>query len=433
MLIETRPQYCQFVHTVCSTCLVSSLWANSSRNTFQQFILFLLIMMGSAIFVSSAIIHIRKRAFEKKLEELAARKRRIRPGRALTFSLPRRRGSNSNTRTDAIASGAVRGTAIKEIHQDTSPESTELKDQDNLPDFDRRSIGRGPPKIDTAFASTVSRSDSASGRERRAEPANGYSEDANRPNEHIRFGADERSPQDLKSPTHPERRMSDKVRPLKRTHTRLFDGSGVGARSLDQHPRNARPFQTVSEAPTMNDSAIDEELDLKRTSGSLAGIDKYLKTIDGYIGRNSQFHNLTERERRKLGGIEYDAICLLSYVVPIYFVLWQLLGALGVGAWFSTNLPNVALQNGLESPRRLYRQFAYLESRPEPLLDRRFLRDKCLQQFWYGFVGCQRGCDPGQLLSSSHLVAPDPGRQHVFSAVPPPHSLDYEESSAEIV
>ena len=305
-------------------------------------------MMGSAIFVSIAIIHIRKRAFEKKLEELAARKRRTRPGRALTFSSSRRRGSSTNTRTDAIASGAVRGTVMRERHQDDSPESTELKDQNEFPDLDRRSIGRGLPKIDTALASTVSRSDSAPGRERRVEQANGYSEDATRPNEHIRFEADGRSTQDLKSPTLPERRMSDKVRPLKRTHTRLFDGSGVGVRNLDQHPRNARPFQTVSEAPTLNDNAIEEELDLKRRSGSLAGIDKYLKTIDGNIGRNSQFHNLTEKERRKLGGIEYDAICLLSYVVPIYFVLWQLLGALGVGAWFKINLPDVALQNGLE-------------------------------------------------------------------------------------
>src|SRR3954469_17979075 len=104
-----RPQYCQLVHTVSYNCSGYGRHANGLRNTFQQFILFVLIMMGSAIFVSTGILHIRKRAFEKKLEELAARKLRTRPGRVLTFSLSRRRGSNTGTRIEAVASGVIRG------------------------------------------------------------------------------------------------------------------------------------------------------------------------------------------------------------------------------------------------------------------------------------------------------------------------------------
>jgi hypothetical protein len=291
--------------------------------------------MGSAIFVSSGILHIRKRAFEKKLEELAARKLRTRPGRALTFSLSRRRGSNTGARTDAITSGAVRGSIIKENYEENYPETTEPKEQDETAPG-RRSVGHGPSPIDTALTSTVSTNDSVASRERRGEQAN----------EHISFGHNEQSTQ---SPTKPERRSSNQMQPIKRTHTRLFNGSGVGVRGLDQHPRNARPLQPLPEASTANDNSIDKELDPKRKAGSLTGIDKYLKTIDGYIGRNSQFHNLTEKERRKLGGIEYDAICLLSYVVPIYFVLWQLLGALGVGAWFQVHASNLTLQNGRSS------------------------------------------------------------------------------------
>jgi hypothetical protein len=306
-------------------------------------------MMGSAIFVSSGIIHIRKRAFEKKLEELAARKLRTRPGRALTFSLSRRRGTNTGAPTDAIASGAVRGSAIKENSEENYPETTELKGQDETAPS-RRSVGRGPSPIDTALTSTVSTSDSVASRERRGEQANGHSDIPNQPNEHISFGGNEQSMRDPKSLAGPERRLSDQMRPIKRTHTRLFIGSGVGVRGLDQHPRNARPLKLLSEASTANDTLIDKELDPKHRAGSLVGIDKYLKTINGYIGRNSQFHNLTEKERRKLGGIEYDAICLLSYIVPTYFVLWQLLGALGVGAWFQTNAPNLTRQNGRSSP-----------------------------------------------------------------------------------
>jgi hypothetical protein len=306
-------------------------------------------MMGSAIFVSSAIIHIRKRAFEKKLEELAARKLRTRPGRALSFSLSRRRGSNTGAPTDAIASGAVRGTAIKESSEEDYPETTELKEQDETAPG-RRSVGGGPSPIDTALTSTVSRSDSVASRERRGEQANARFDIPDNPNEHVTFGGNEQSTRDPKSPARPERRLSDQMRPIKRTHTRLFIGSGVGVRGLDQHPRNARPLKPLSEASTASEKSIDKEPDPKRKTGSLTGIDKYLKTIDGYIGRNSQFHNLTDRERRKLGGIEYDAICLLSYVVPTYFVLWQLLGALGVGAWFQARASNLTRQNGRGSP-----------------------------------------------------------------------------------
>jgi hypothetical protein len=299
--------------------------------------------MGSAIFVSSGILHIRKRAFEKKLEELAARKLRTRPGRVLSFSSSRRRGSNTGTRTDAIASGAVRGSIIKGNHEENYPETTELEQDETAPS--RRSVGRGSPPVDTALTSTVSKSDSVGSRERRGEQAHAQSGISNKPNEHVSFG-------DPKSPTKQERQLSNQIQPIKRTHTRLFNGSGVGVRGLDQHPRNARPIQPLSEAPTAKDDSMDKELGLKRKAGSLAGIDKYLKTADGYIGRNSQFHNLTEKERRKLGGIEYDAICLLSYVVPTYFVLWQLLGALGVGAWFQVNAPDLTRQNGQSSPTR---------------------------------------------------------------------------------
>jgi hypothetical protein len=141
------------------------------------------------------------------------------------------------------------------------------------------------------------------------------------------------------------------VRPIKRTHTKLFDGSGVGVRGLDRHPRNARPLQPILNPSTLNDDSVDTEPDVRWRGQPPTGINKYIKTIDGYIGRNSQFHNLTEKERRKLGGIEYDAICLLSYVVPIYFVLWQLFGALGVGAWFQINAADLTLQNGWNSPK----------------------------------------------------------------------------------
>ena len=45
--------------------------------------------------------------------------------------------------------------------------------------------------------------------------------------------------------------------------------------------------------------------------------------------------------------MEYRAVTLLAVVVPVYFVLWQLLGCVGLGAWVAVNAPEVAVGNGL--------------------------------------------------------------------------------------
>ncbi|GKT41539.1 low-affinity potassium transport protein [Colletotrichum spaethianum] len=63
-------------------------------------------------------------------------------------------------------------------------------------------------------------------------------------------------------------------------------------------------------------------------------------------GRNAQFHSLTASERSRLGGHEYRALRLLSVVVPLYSVLWQVLGSLALGAWIANNMPTVATSNG---------------------------------------------------------------------------------------
>lgn len=64
-------------------------------------------------------------------------------------------------------------------------------------------------------------------------------------------------------------------------------------------------------------------------------------------GRNSQFHGLTHEEREQLGGVEYRAITLLSWIVPAYFVAWQALSAIAVGAWMANNARDVNEANGI--------------------------------------------------------------------------------------
>ena len=76
------------------------------------------------------------------------------------------------------------------------------------------------------------------------------------------------------------------------------------------------------------------------------GDDRHLNILHK-LRRNSTFHNLTEAERLKLGGAEYRAVCFLAVIVPLYFFLWQLLGGLGVGAYLARNKAAVTESNGL--------------------------------------------------------------------------------------
>lgn len=66
------------------------------------------------------------------------------------------------------------------------------------------------------------------------------------------------------------------------------------------------------------------------------------------VGRNGQFFDLTEEQREYLGGVEYRALKVLFTIVCVYFVLWQLLGAITLGAWLyvhSQSITAVDTQN----------------------------------------------------------------------------------------
>ncbi|KAJ9150442.1 Cation transporter [Pleurostoma richardsiae] len=67
------------------------------------------------------------------------------------------------------------------------------------------------------------------------------------------------------------------------------------------------------------------------------------------VGRNGQFHGLTTEEREQLGGYEYRALKVLAVIVSLYFFAWQFLGCVSLGAWMATYQPDTARQNGINS------------------------------------------------------------------------------------
>ncbi|KAJ5099970.1 hypothetical protein N7532_006971 [Penicillium argentinense] len=115
----------------------------------------------------------------------------------------------------------------------------------------------------------------------------------------------------------------------------LFPMAGVGARpDLHNHPRDANPMPLYAEPTSF------------RFKGIIRGTQKYF-SLKGKISRNSQFHGLTSAEREELGGVEYKAVSFLSVIVSLYFVMFLLLGIIGVGGWLEANHPEVTRSNGL--------------------------------------------------------------------------------------
>lgn len=229
--------------------------------------LFLLIMAGSAIFVSSAILHIRKGAFEKKLEDLAERRMRksLRLSRSFTFSRSKRKASSDVE--SAIASGAVRGQAIKPLQNESS--SGAFQDlNESLRRLDTAGVPDSEDNVTTIRPQLASPSQTEPG--------------------HIRFHESVRSVDGSVNVPTLRRTVSRTVRP--------FSGSGVGVKNLDNHPRNIR-------SPISHDGYVIWDDHSRPNSAILPKVHRWTGELGGYIGRNSQFHNLSDKERKKLGGM----------------------------------------------------------------------------------------------------------------------------------
>lgn len=120
-----------------------------------------------------------------------------------------------------------------------------------------------------------------------------------------------------------------------RSKHRVFPMTGIGAHPDAKNPKDAVPSLF-----------IDDDRRPSIIQNAILGTQKYFLSR-GFISRNSQFHGLTVSDREKLGGVEYKAISFLSVVVPLYFFLFNILGAVGIGAWITANRPSVARVDGL--------------------------------------------------------------------------------------
>jgi hypothetical protein len=79
------------------------------------------------------------------------------------------------------------------------------------------------------------------------------------------------------------------------------------------------------------------------------------------IDRNGQFHSLSSEEREHPDCVEYQAVRLLSYVVPTYIIVWQFFGCVAIGAYMACNERVAATANAVNPwyvSRHLHRHYS---------------------------------------------------------------------------
>lgn len=298
----------------------------SEVNTFQQFILFLLIMLGSAILVSIVVVHIRRKAFERRFEYIIEHNRgRGKVMRRFSFSRSRTREAPGENRA------AIRGTAIK---AEDPPEEA----------LDEKAKAKVEGKMDGGLnVLPDSRKGAADQLEITTNEGNqnGASQEAASTEEQKSQESSAEKPLVINTGVSKRITFASASSPNRQhVHSPLFSMQGVGARGdILNHPKRSLSGSS--------DRMIASRHESVNHNAHPLGAAGFLSSV--LIGRNSQFSGLTVAEREKLGGVEYKAVTILEWVVPLYFILWQLLGCIGLGAYVANNRREAAEANG-ENP-----------------------------------------------------------------------------------
>jgi hypothetical protein len=305
----------------------------SQMTTWQQIMLWLLILIGSSIFVSIGTVLTRKRVFESRFENIV---------RAQKVNRMRRR-TLSNVNMMNIARGKEIPVAQR---LDAQQKVAEPVDGSN---FESRHSGPRDPTGEIAPDDLVTRMESSDHIEQEGESSGNGSGSGNRSPALEKGGGGESAIID--DVFVPRGREADREEaqistlhyapPTGHEHHRVLSFVGVGA-----HPKSTAYQLPLSEGllNRMGKKA-QEKKNIELENLSQSQYPTYLNRRT--TGRNAQFFGLSRAEREHLGGVEYRAISLLAWVVPVYFALWQFLGCVGLGAYMAHNKAATAYGNGI--------------------------------------------------------------------------------------
>ncbi|KAK6821056.1 hypothetical protein PG987_015456 [Apiospora arundinis] len=271
----------------------------SEMTTFQQVLLCLLIMLGSSVWVSIWTVLARKHAFETRFEDIVRRER------ARAKSAERRDGLALNMPIMQKLSRTFRKSKTLPDNSTQSATSSGLTRQN--PDTGSISVlPISSPVAVEKLSEPVPMSHAERARSEGQDAADSPPNSSPTNNDHIAFVDD-----------------VEASRP-KTTSSAYEPGRGI----VRRHVPGSRDDGTIRE-----------------DSGTEMNHQQYLTSQK--IGRNAQFHDLTAEERDNLGGTEYRALKVLSWVVPAYFFLWQILGCIALGAYINNNIPGPANANAI--------------------------------------------------------------------------------------
>lgn len=261
--------------------------------TWQQIMLWLLIVIGSSMWVSIWTILVRKHAFERRFREIVRREneRRLESrGSHSVLPLTERLRSLGRSQSRHITGGhgSVPELEPGPVTRDTAGNILPISQP-----ADGRLIGsKVPSSKDDPLTNGVKEEDAKPSPSPRSAPVGRA--------DHVVFAADPR-----------ENAISTSVAPENTAIRRQVP-------SNNEELKGATAFWRHGFLPS------------------------------GKVKRNAQFHNLTSHERESLGGTEYRALKLLSVLVPMYWFIWQFLGSISLGAWIANNQPQPAKDNAID-------------------------------------------------------------------------------------
>ncbi|KAK1783199.1 cation transport protein-domain-containing protein [Copromyces sp. CBS 386.78] len=262
----------------------------SEMTTWQQILLFLLIIFGSAIWVSIWTVLARKHVFEARFKDVVRADRLRRANRLSSVSLSRLRF---------------------------------------MPSQGRRSLNAIPPPAMTETPDLVSKSTSS--------PGNLDDSILNVHEHHTQCTG--------------TTRFSDKNAPQRPPTLAHIAFAETPHSNLEKHPPTG--ISTAAQygyLGSMNNAARrigSHRQEPTETERDEKGDFSVRSLFARAAGRNAQFHDLSREERRVLGGCEYRALRVLAVIVPLYFFLWQLIGCIALGAWINHHRPEPPLRNGI--------------------------------------------------------------------------------------
>ncbi|KAJ2898345.1 hypothetical protein MKZ38_003973 [Zalerion maritima] len=299
----------------------------SEMNTWQQVLLLILIILGSAIWVSIWTVLARKHVFEQRFEEIVEgvrmqrlRRRRTEPiggkegGRVMNF------GRGSRGRGPCSLGGIEEEVAAPDSSDGDGSGGSTLKGIDDRETGIESSatgsrIGKKKllhrastlPDLERGHASDGEDEDGGVG------PGPNAGKGSRPPGgPHIAFaGREERHPL-----------SSAAASSAYEHHSPTTTTSTTRRRAVEPLPQNTN----LPDPPSWSPLSF-----LSRSNN---------------VSRNAGFYNLSDDEKEAIGGCEYRALKLLSWTVTLYFILFQALGGIAVGAYISSFAAFEARGNG---------------------------------------------------------------------------------------